>query len=72
MFKVNATRIRGLMFERGLSIEEFAKSAQINGLTARRAIQDGSTLSAKSISTLARFFGVDGNELIVTSNKEVA
>lgn len=72
MFKVDSKKIRGLMFERGLSIEEFAKSAQINGLTARRAIQDGSTLSAKSISTLARFFGVGGNELIITADKEVA
>lgn len=64
MFKVNTSRIRELMFERGLSISEFAKAAKINPITAAKVLRDGTTVNGKTIVALAKFFGVNGNELI--------
>ena len=65
MFTVDASRIRTLLFERGLSISELAQSAKINLLTARKVVVDGAKLSAKTIGALAKLFGVNGNELIL-------
>ena len=64
MFKVNATKIRSLLFERGLTLKEFAQMAGVNGSTVRKATTDGETLNAKSLSALAKFLGVNGEELI--------
>lgn len=65
MFTVDASRIRTLLFERGISIAELAKLAKLNGLTARKVIADGSAVTTKTISALAKFFGVDGETLIL-------
>ncbi len=65
MFKVNASRIRELLFERGLGISELARQAQLNAITTARVIKDGATVMPKTIATLAKFFGVNGNELIL-------
>lgn len=65
MFEVNAQRVRQLAFERGLSLNELAQQARLNAVTARKALQDGSKLTAKVISALSKLFGVDGNELVL-------
>lgn len=69
MFEVNAPRLRTLMFERGISSAQLAQRAKINPLTARRVIVDGATANVKTIGNLARFFNVDGNELIAPAKK---
>lgn len=66
MFKVDASKIRTLMFERGISgVYELARKAQINGVTAAKVLKDGATAKAKTIAALARCFGVNGEELIL-------
>ncbi|MBR3746269.1 MAG: helix-turn-helix transcriptional regulator [Selenomonadaceae bacterium] len=67
MFKVDSGLVRRMVFERGLTLREFAKAAGLNGLTATKLVRDNATASVKTISTLARFFGVDGNSLILKS-----
>lgn len=64
MFQVDAAKIRALLFERGLTLKEFAQMAGVNGSTVRKATTDGETLNAKSLSALAKFFGINGEELI--------
>ncbi len=65
MFTVDASRIRGLIFERGITISELAQSAKLNSITARKVIADGAKVTSKTISALAKFFGVDGETLIL-------
>lgn len=65
MFKINTQLIRELLIARGLTLTEFAKIAQINGMTARRLVQDGASVTLKTISVVAKFFGVKGEDLIV-------
>lgn len=69
MFEVNAPLLRTLMFERGISSAQLAQQAKINPLTARRVIVDGACVNVKTIGNLARFFNVDGNELIAPAKK---
>lgn len=64
MFKVDSEFVRRLMFERGLSLKQFAEQSTLNGLTVRKLVKDGATASAQTIAALSKFFGVDGNELI--------
>ena len=64
MFKVNSSKLRAMLFERGLSVSEFAKAANINAVTARKLFNDGATVNAKVIAALAKFFDVNGNELL--------
>lgn len=66
MFEVNAQRVRGLVVERGLSLRGFARAAELNELTARRALTDGTKLSLSVIGALAKYFGVGADELIVS------
>lgn len=65
MYEVDACRIRKLMFDRGLGVTELSRQAQLNSLTAARVLKDGATATSKTIAALAKFFGVDGNELIL-------
>ena len=66
MFKVNAPLIRTLMFKRGIGgIYELAQQAGLNPTTTSKSLKDGSTVTAKTLNTLARFFSVDINELIL-------
>lgn len=67
MFKVDASRVRGLIFEHGISLSELAQAAKLNPITARKIVVDGASVTAKTISALARFFGVNGNDLILRS-----
>lgn len=65
MFKLNAKFVRAEIFRRSLSLKEFASQAGLNEITARKLTRDGATATAKTIGTLAKFFNVDGNELIL-------
>lgn len=65
MFKVNSKLVRDELFKRGISIAGFAKLAGMNEVTVRKLIKDGAMASSKVIGTLAKFFGVGGNELIL-------
>lgn len=65
MFKLNAKLVRDFLFQSGLSIREFAEKAGLNAFTAGKIVRDGATVTTKTISALAKFFGVDGDELIL-------
>ena len=65
MMKVDSARVRDLLFQRGLSIREFAAQSGLNELTAAKVIRDGATVSTKVVGALAKFFNVDGNSLIL-------
>ena len=66
MFKINSARVRALLLQSGLPISEFAQKAQLNALTVKRAMKDGASASIRTIAALARAFGVDANELILS------
>lgn len=66
MFMVNASKIRTLMFAKGIvGSYELAQKAQLNGATIKKCLQDGSKAALKTIATLAKFFGVNGEDLIL-------
>ena len=66
MFKVNAALIRTLMFKRGIvGIYELAQQAGLNATTTAKTLKDGMKVSAKTLGTLAKFFSVDINDLIL-------
>lgn len=65
MLRINAELIRELLFQRGLSLRQFALKAGLNPSTAAKVIKDGSTVTTKTVADIARFFGVDGNALIL-------
>ena len=67
MFKLNAKLVRRMMIERGLSLRQLAAQSGLNTATAGKLIRDGATASLKTIGTLAKFFNVDGEELILMS-----
>lgn len=64
MFKIDSDFVRRMIFERGLSLRQFAAQSGLNGLTVAKIVKDGATASAQTIGVLARFFNVDGNSLI--------
>ena len=65
MFRVNASKIRSLMFSKGIGIYELAKQTQLNATTTAKTLKDGAKVSAKTIAALSKFFGVNGNDLIL-------
>lgn len=67
MFKVDSELVRRMVFERGLSLKQFAEQSGLNGLTVRKIVKDGATASAQTIAALSKFFGVDGNTLVAKS-----
>lgn len=67
MFRINAKLVRDFLFQRRLSLREFANAAQINAFTAAKITRDGATVTAKILAKLAAFFNVDGDALILKS-----
>lgn len=66
MFTIDAGKIRSLMFEHEVSgVYDLARKAKINNLTAARVLKDGATATTKTIAALAKFFNVNGNDLIL-------
>ena len=64
MFEVDATLIRRLVVERGLSLTSFSQGAGLNHATCFRILQDGATATLKTIGALAKFFGVEADVLM--------
>ena len=44
MFRINAARIRQLMFERELTITRLARATKLNMLTVRKIVKDSSVV----------------------------
>lgn len=65
MFRLNSTLIRKLLLDRKLSIRQLAKQSGLNELTARKVINDGATVTLRTLAMLADFFNVNGDELIL-------
>ena len=65
MFRINAGLVREEIFRRDLSLRQFAIQAGLNPFTARKIIQDGATVTSRTIATLARFFNTSGDSLIL-------
>ena len=65
MFKINAAVVREEIFKRGLSLREFAAQAGLNVITAGKIVRDNVKVSMKTVGTLAKFFNVDGESLIL-------
>lgn len=69
MFTVNAKKIRPLMFERELNISALAKATNLNPFTARKITKDGATVTGKVVGRLAKFFGVNGEDLLLKEDQ---
>ena len=65
MFQIDSSRVRSEIFKRGLSTSEFARQVGLTETTARKLLRDGSEVQPKVIGALAKFFGVDGETLIL-------
>ena len=66
MFTVDASKVRSLMFEHNVSgVYDLARKAKLNELTASKVLKDGAVVTTKTISALAKFFGINGNDLIL-------
>lgn len=70
MFKINSKLIRELLIARGLTLAEFSKIAQITAVTARRLVQDGASVTLKTLSLVAKCFGVKGEDLILGNGRK--
>ena len=64
MYALDGRKIRELIMSRTLSVNEFAKAAGLHPLTVRRILR-GNRANIKTVGTIASFFDIDGNELIV-------
>ena len=66
MFTIDASKIRSLMFEHNVSgVYDLARKAKLNELTASKVLKDGAVVTTKTISALAKLFGINGNDLIL-------
>ena len=64
MFEVNPTKIKSLMFERGLTIRGLAQKAGLTETTAAKAVR-GTQANARTVGKLAAALGVKGEEIIM-------
>ena len=64
MKKINAKKLLDLMFESGQGIREVAKAAGVSASLLSAAIRHGRQCYLTTIGKLAKYFGVDPNELI--------
>lgn len=69
MFTIDNRRVRTLLLATGLSMAAFAQKANLNVLTVKRTLKDGATASIRTISALAKVFGVNADSLILSSNE---
>lgn len=54
------------MFEKNINgVYELARQAQINAATATKVLKDGAKVTIRTLGTLAKFFNVNGDELIL-------
>ncbi len=65
MIKVNASRVQALMFEKNIvGVYALARATNINASTTAKALK-GEKVQLRTIAKLAKFFGVNGEELIL-------
>lgn len=67
MFKIDSSRVWDLLAERKLTLQEFAREAGINAVTARKILSCGK-VNTKIVAKLAAFFGVGGSSLILKAD----
>ena len=65
MFKVNAKKIRSLMFSQKINISTLAEKAELQKSSVSRLITDGATANAQTIGKLSDALNCDGEELIL-------
>ena len=65
MFKIDNDRVRALLLQNGLPLSTFAEKCGLNPLTVKRTLKAGASATIKTISTLAKVFGVPADELIL-------
>lgn len=63
MFNVDPTKIRNLMFERGLTIRGLAQKAGVAEMTAAKSIR-GSQFNARTVGKIAAALGVKGEDIL--------
>lgn len=69
MFDLDASAIRDLMMEREINgVLALSQAAQINAATAKKSIEGG-RVNFKSCAALAKFFGVNFNEILLKKEK---
>lgn len=67
MFNVDNRKIRGLLFDKHMTIKDLATQTGLNGVTCAKLVHGG-RVNAKIIGVIASFFGVEGNSLIKEEN----
>lgn len=65
MFRVDAKKIRGLMFSQKINISELAQKAKLQMSSVSRLMTDGATATAKTVGKIADALNCDGEELIL-------
>ena len=65
MFKVDAKKIRSLMFAQKINISELATKAKLQAGSVSRLMTDGATATAKTIGKIADALNCNGEELIL-------
>ena len=65
MFKVDAKKIRSLMFAQKINISELATKAKLQNASVSRLMTDGATANAATIGKISAALGCDGEELIL-------
>lgn len=66
MFELDAVTIRRLYFATGLSLRQFAKASGLHLMTLHNLIHGKATrTTGKIVGTLARYFNVDGEMLLL-------
>ena len=64
MFKVDAAKVRALAVNHGASLNQLQVEIGLNAATLKKLMTDGATVNLKTLGKLAKFFGVDGSELL--------
>lgn len=65
MFQINSKRVRDLLSQNGLSLREFSEKSGLNIATTCKLVRDDGRATLKVVGKIARFFGVDTDELIL-------
>lgn len=72
MFRINAKKIRQLMFAQQLSLTKLAKLAHLQKNSVARLFKDGAKVKTETVGKIAAALGVDGEEIILEQQKKSA
>lgn len=64
MFEVDSAKVRALAVNHGASLKRLKVEIGLNAATLKKLMTDGATVNLKTLGKLAKFFGVDGSELL--------